>query len=118
MNKLHRWGIRTLVLILDSDAAGHAAVYGKVTPKGEVIPGLRDKLRRDFVVKVAKLPPNEDPDDVVRRDSTALLRIVKAARYLEPTRLTGGPSSGSLGVPNAGKQSFAGYLKGRSERQE
>lgn len=103
LTKLQRWGIREVILMLDSDTKGHDAVYGKSAPNGKWIAGLRDKLRRGFVVKVAKLPPGEDPDDVVKRDPTALRQVVANAAYLEPTLLTGGPGHSKVSSPRAGR---------------
>ena len=66
-----------------------------------------------FVVKVAKLPEKQDPDDVVRRDPTALQRIVDGAAYLESSRhLTGGPESATLSTPTEGR-TFMGYMINR-----
>lgn len=87
LEKLKRWGIRTVVLVLDSDKAGREAVYGWWTPKNEFVPGLRQLLRPHFVVKVARLPDGKDPDDI---PSGELLRVVREAKYLEAeTHLTG-----------------------------
>ena len=115
--KLQRWGIRTLVLMLDSDQKGQQAVYGRWVGSGsrrEWKPGLREQLRPHFIVKVAKLPPGEDPDDVVRRDPTALRRVVSDAAYLEtPKGLTGGSPSSTFGAPNGGS-TLTDYLHRRS----
>jgi len=117
--KLKRWGIKTLILMLDSDKKGAEAVYGRRYPDGEWKPGLRDLMRPHFVVKVAKLPPGEDPDDVVRRDPTALRRIVSAAAYLEsPAHLTGGTGSDSIPTSPKDRKSIIDYMKERrSPRQ-
>jgi len=113
--KLQEWGIREIVLLLDSDKAGVDAVYGKWNPKGEWLPGLRDIMRPHFVVKVAKLPKGKDVDDVVREDPTALRQIIRAAAYIEPNpRLTGGSAQATLAPPYRGKsQSIQDYLNGR-----
>jgi DNA primase len=114
IDKLIRWGIRECVLLLDADKAGQDAVYGKWTPKGEFIEGLKSIMRPHMVVKVAKLPEGEDPDDVVRRDPTALRQIIRAAAYLEPDRrLTGGSAPVTFTTPKKGSQSFSQYLKDR-----
>lgn len=116
LNKLLRWGVKEIILLLDSDKAGIEAVYGKWTPKGEFIEGLKQALRRHMVVKVGKLPTGEDPDDVVRRDPTALRQIIRAAAYLEPDpRLTGGSGQATLSQPKKGSQSFVQYLKSRRD---
>ena len=118
--KLQRWGIKTVVLMLDSDKKGTEAVYGRWLGSGrkrEWKPGLRDTLRPFFIVKVAKLPPREDPDDVVRRDPTALLRIVSAAVYLEaPKHLTGESASASVPPPQQGS-TFMGYMINRRTKR-
>lgn len=118
LEKLLRWGIKNLVLLLDSDEKGISTVYGKPAPDGEWIPGLREQLRRSFVVKVAKLPPKEDPDDVVRRDPTALRQIVANAAYLEASTLTGEPPPSSVSVPQRRGLNLGilGYLKNREQR--
>lgn len=115
VEKLQRWGIRTVILMLDNDDAGKDAVYGYITPQGEHVPGLRDGLRNQFVVKVAKLPPKQSPDDVVRTDPTALQKIVAGAAYLEATTLTGGSDHGTLSSPERGVATFGikDYLKNR-----
>jgi len=114
LTKLQRWGIKTVILMLDSDKKGGQAVYGRRTPEGKWKDGLRDQLRRHFIVKVAKLPLGEDPDDVVRRDPTALRTIVNDAAYLEtPKHLTGGSEQASVSPP---KQGFLDYMKGRTQR--
>jgi DNA primase len=121
LEKLQRWGVKTLVLMLDSDDKGRSAVYGREAPDGDWIPGLKEQLRRSFVVKVAKLPPKEDPDDVVRRDPTALREIVTGAAYLEATTLTSGPGHVKLppvSSPQRGvlTKDIKDYLKNREQR--
>jgi len=122
LKKLQRWGIRTVVLMLDSDKKGKEAVYGRWLGSGkkrEWKAGLRDELRPYFIVKVAKLPPGEDPDDVVRRDPTALRRIVSAAAYLEaPKHLTGESQSASLSTPIEGSTFMEYMTKRRPARHE
>lgn len=115
MSKLIKWGIKTIILMLDSDEAGRDAVYGYATPDGEWVHGYKDQLRRSFVVKVAKLPPKEDPDDVVRRDVTALREIVDRAAYIEATTLTGGSANVSVVRPQRGF-SMIDYLRSRKPR--
>ena len=105
--------MKTVVLILDADKAGHAAVYGYDTPKQEHVPGLRDLLRRYFVVKVAQLPHGEDPDDVVRRDPTALQQIVRDAAYLKKVNLTGALDPVTVSGPSRVRQGISSYLKSR-----
>jgi DNA primase len=118
LEKLQRWGVKNLILMLDSDDKGRTAVYGRQAPDGDWIPGLKELLRRHFVVKVAKLPPKEDPDDVVRRDPTALQKIVAGAAYLEATTLTGGSESGKVTAPQRGMltSDIKDYLKNRKQR--
>jgi hypothetical protein len=126
LEKLQRWGVKTLILMLDADDKGTSAVYGQQAPDGEWLPGLKEKLRRYFVVKVAKLPRTPDgkkldADDVVRADPTALRRIVEGASYLEASTLTGGPGHGSVSSPQRGVavpgiSGINGYLKNREKR--
>ena len=117
ISKLQRWGVRVVILMLDSDDAGRAAVYGQNTPKGEWIPGLKEKLRHQFVVKVTELPPGEDPDDVVLRDPTLLKRLVEASRYLEtPTHLTGRPPSATKSSAQCRAKSIKQYLQNRHSK--
>lgn len=119
LEKLLRWGIKTIILMFDSDKKGVEAVYGRFLRDGTWKPGLRDILRPNFVVKVAKLPPQEDPDDVVRRDPTALRQIVREAAYLEaPTHLTGGSESATVLSPKWGRISLIEYLRNRSSGAE
>lgn len=118
--KLQKWGIKTLILMLDADEKGYSSVYGKRLPDGEWDPGYRDQLRRYFVVKVAKLPRTPegkklDPDDVVRADPTALRTIISSAAYLEATNLTGGSEHGKTPMPQRGV-AFMDFLKDRKPR--
>jgi hypothetical protein len=117
VRKLQEWGIREVVLLLDSDKAGQEATYGRFNPEGEWVNGLRDILRRQFVVKVGKLPKGEDPDDVVRRDPTALRQIVRSAAYLEPNpHLTVSPAPATLSPPAKGfSSSLMDYLNDRRD---
>ena len=122
LRKLVRWGIKTVVLMLDSDDKGRIAVYGRDRQDGTREIGLRELLRQHFVVKVAHLPPREDPDDVVRRDPTELRRIVQAATYLSGgsvvgSDLTVGSVKASLDPPKRGSKSIISYLHGRTARQ-
>lgn len=78
LHKLRRW-CRSVTLVLDSDKAGDEAWSGRVLPNGKRIPGLRDKLRRHFPVKVAHLPAGEDPASV---PAATLLQSVRSAAYL------------------------------------
>jgi len=111
---LQRWGIKAVVLMLDSDKKGQQAVFGhRVKQSGKWRVGLRDLLRPHFVVKVAQLPPGEDPDDVVRRDPTALRQVVRSASYLTPSRhLTGESNDATVSPPTVGR-SFMGYMMNR-----
>lgn len=78
LHKLRRW-CRSLTLVLDSDKAGDEAWAGRRDHRGRHRPGLRDKLRRHFPVKVARLPAGEDPASV---PAATLLSSVRAASYL------------------------------------
>ena len=114
LEKLQRWGVRKLVLIFDPDRAGQEAVYGGVNAHGDKFDGLRDKLRRHFVIKVATLPMGEDPASI---PSSVLLQAVAAATYLEAKRpLTGQPTRPKLGhgkQPINQSENIADYLAKR-----
>jgi len=116
LEKLQRWGIRKLVLLLDPDAAGHKAAYGGITAQGKAYRGIRDKLRRQFAISVASLPPGEDPASVT---VDTLRQAVAAATYLEAKRpLTGGPRGPNLtpgAKPTTTPRSLQGYLLSKKD---
>lgn len=76
--KLVRW-FKKLTLIFDGDPAGVKAVYGRIDEWNRYHPGLRENLRRHFVVRVATLPSGEDPASIT---SDTLVRAHKEAKYL------------------------------------
>ena len=78
LRKLRRW-CRSLTIVLDSDKAGDEAWAGRLDHRGKHQPGLRDKLRKHFPVKVARLPAGEDPASVT---AATLLHAVQGAVYL------------------------------------
>ena len=84
LEKLRRWCNR-ITLILDPDTAGSEAVEGTVrqwTWRGRTYrkkePGMRDVLRRHFVVRVVELPEGLDPADL----REGVVEHVRKARYL------------------------------------
>lgn len=87
LTKLRRW-FRKLTLLYDNDPVGRNVVDGKLDPKGRWIPGLRQVLRREFVVKVGRLPTEwagrktKDPADYGDDTAEVLLRAVRNAEYL------------------------------------
>lgn len=63
MRKLRNW-CSAVTLILDADMAGHRAWAGWDDEKGRHQPGLRERLRKYFPVKIALLPEGHDPASV------------------------------------------------------
>jgi hypothetical protein len=76
--KLKRFA-RRVTLVFDGDTAGREAIYGKTDQFGRYHPGLRETLRKHFVVDVAELPDKQDPASV---EPDVLMKAVQGARYL------------------------------------
>jgi len=85
LEKLRRWCNR-ITLILDSDRAGDEAISGKwlevKRPDGSIgrkfKPGILQALRPYFAVRVAHLPPGQDPADL----GSAVVGYARSAVYL------------------------------------
>jgi hypothetical protein len=78
LGKLRRWA-KAVTLLLDADGPGREAVHGKLDPEGKWHPGLRERLRQNFIVRVAELPDEQDPASV---PGEVVVRAVRNARYL------------------------------------
>jgi DNA primase len=78
MRKLRNW-CGAVTLVLDADTAGDNAWAGWTDERGRHHPGLREKLRQHFPVRVAHLPPGEDPASV---SPVTLRTAVNEASYL------------------------------------
>lgn len=83
LEKLRRW-FDVLIFLFDPDKGGRKAIHGHINPKGKLIPGLRGKMRRWFVVKEGDMPEGYDPCELVRHDPTMLQHVVRNAKYLGP----------------------------------
>lgn len=88
LEKLRRWADR-VTLILDSDRAGDEAISGRWVdvkrPDGTVgrrfKPGILQALRPYLVVRVAHLPPGQDPADL----GAEVVDYARRATYLDVT---------------------------------
>jgi len=113
LEKLKSWGVKLIILMLDSDKAGQEAVYGRWDPHGKFLPGLRQRLRPHFAVKIATLPEKQDPDDLVRRNPNLLREVVSGAKYLvADAGLTGVARGVTLPTPKTGNTlTITDYLR-------
>ncbi|MBX7233629.1 MAG: DNA primase [Caldilineales bacterium] len=90
LQRLSRY-TRTFVFALDADAAGASATLRSLQVAREALAsaapvptarGLRYETRLGAVIKIAAMPPGQDPDDVIRHDPAAWQHLIAAATPL------------------------------------
>lgn len=80
-----------ILMCFDADAAGASAT----------VRGVKEALRMGFVVKVATLPPGEDPASLIGKSAKAFKEALAAARHIVRYLLDRLMTSGASGTPRS-----------------